>query len=74
MGLDKAICMEESCIDKGVAVYGGPIYSPNSSVCLAAEHQGIYKSVETLKLVRIADSMLKQSYQSLDKNNIQSKS
>ena len=36
--LDEALCEPDSCSDvKGAVIHGGPVYSPDSSVCLAAD-------------------------------------
>lgn len=59
-GLSYALCIEDTCVDKGFKVYGGPLYSPNSSVCLAAEHLGQMSSGE-FKLVRISEQNVNQS-------------
>jgi tRNA-binding EMAP/Myf-like protein len=72
-GIDLALCVEETCVNKGIKIYGGPTYYPQSSVCLAAEQQGLYKSIEHLKLVRISeidDNPTK--YLGVLKNNVQS--
>lgn len=74
-GLDTALCIEETCVGKGMKIYGGPVYYPNSSVCLAAEQQGLFKPIESMKLVRFSEiDQNPIKYDGVLKNNIQSDS
>jgi hypothetical protein len=55
-GFDEVLCIEETCVGSGSKIYGGPMYAPNSSVCLAAEHIGLFRAVDKVKLVKISES------------------
>lgn len=72
-GLDSALCQEPTCVESGAKIFGGPVYYPNSSVCLAAEQLGAFKDIQGYKLVRVSESNLNKSeFQTFNSNNIDS--
>lgn len=55
-GFDEAICAPESCVDQKVQIFGGPVYSPGSSVCLAAEQNQQFKDIHGFKQIKVSQT------------------